>query len=227
LVRAAQRSLRKSRIPVNHEKLKGHKMKMISRFVCATIASMALCQNSMAQFRPPQQPVGVPPNAYQQMDTHSTIDPRILRAQQEAQEAKEKAERFEARKWEYRRTIQERINQNPEWRGLQGYPFVGQQMALEDAAHYFALRDIENPTIAKQWLDFRKAQIQRAMQEEIRTQAIMAAHDTAVAVAAVGAQAVGDEEVKNAGQAAKAGNAAQTLATATSWHYDFLDKFTR
>ena len=168
------------------------------------------------------------------------IDPRILRAQQEAQEAKEKAEKFEAKNWEYRRALRERINQNPEWRGLQGYPLVGQQMALEDAAHYFTLRDMESPAIANQWLQFRKAQIQRAIQEELKTQTVMVVHDTVVAAAAVGARSVGGmasppipvpppkemQEVPT-GQAAKAGNTAQSLGTATSWHYDFLEKLAR
>ena len=201
-------------------------MKTRSWIVCVAATSVAVCQSAFAQFRPPPQPTTVPPEAYRRMDTHSTIDPRILQAQEEARKAKEKAEKFEAKKWEHRRALSERINQNPQWRGLQGYPMVGLRMAQEDAAHYFALRDMESAATANQWLQFRKAQIQKAMQEEIKTQAIMVAHDTVVAAAAAGAQA-GGGTVANVGQAAKGGKTAQSLGTATSWHYDLLEKLTQ
>jgi hypothetical protein len=161
------------------------------------------------------------------MDTRSTIDPRILRGQQEAAEAKDRQRVFVQKAMEYRSQLQQRVNQDRGLYMLNGHDRVGLQLAVKDAAEYFARRDLDGPALAKAWLNVRLQELQQQMTKDKEVNALATIHDTAVIGAAAIAHAATGNEVAGTGQAAKMNKVASGEAVGTKRHYDMLVAFTQ
>jgi len=136
----------------------------------------------------PDEPLYPPPEAWRNMDTHSPIDPRILEFQRRSEEAARKRKVFDKEKATHRGILWARVRKSRAYNPTD----PGVAMAVEDAAHYFALSQTASRDKAKAWLDGRLSRLQTGCDKlKNKTKPIAVAHDTLIAAAALGAGAQG------------------------------------
>lgn len=169
----------------------------------------------------------IPPDAWQRMDTHGQVDPRIMRLQQQQAEEQEKSNLIAAKKNEYAPLLWQRVNQNPEWRYANGYPRAGIASAVADASHYMALRDIEGESTSRQWLQRRMSEIEATLRQQQNPNVLAIVHDTVVVGAALAGRGSQEKAPLGIGQAAGMNKAANSSASITVYHYDVLRVLTQ
>jgi hypothetical protein len=130
------------------------------------------------------EPLYPPPEAWQNMDTRSPIDPRILEFRRRSEEAAKKRKILDQAKAKHRDILWNRVRRSKSYDPTD----PGVIMAVEDVAHYFALSQTASREEAKAWLDNRLFRLQTAHEKlKNKTQPIAVAHDTIIAAAALGA----------------------------------------
>lgn len=144
--------------------------------------------SGLRQIKLPEHPLHPPPEAWRNMDTHSPVDPRILEHRMRAEEAAKRQKVLDDAKAKHRASLWEGVRKSRQYNPSD----PGVAMAVEDAAHYFALRQTESEDQAKAWLSARLSSLQEGYENlENRTHPVAVAHDTVIAVAALGAGASG------------------------------------
>jgi hypothetical protein len=144
--------------------------------------------SGLSQITLPEQPLSPPPEVWRNMDAHSPIDPRILEHRMRAEEAAKRQKVFDDAKAKHRASLWEGVRKSRQYNLSD--PAVA--MAVEDAAHYFALRQTESDDQAKTWLNARLSSLQEGYERlESKTQPMAVAHDTLIASAALAAGAKG------------------------------------
>jgi len=103
------------------------------------------------------------------MDTHSPIDPRVLEAQRQAQEAAKRQQRFDAIKIRYAQALWQRVHKN---RSLYLRNRAAQAAAVSDGAHYLALRDVDGHAAASVWIRSRQNAIRQVTKKSERNIAV-------------------------------------------------------
>ncbi|MGD0651825.1 MAG: hypothetical protein ABSA97_11920 [Verrucomicrobiia bacterium] len=211
--------------------------------------SVIRAQNSYGGFQRPQQWSAtnlltrppVPPDAYRNLDNQRMVDPRILEQQYLAQQAREKQQRFEAVKQEYKQVVMQKVKANPALWRIWGQGSVPLVQAMDHAATYYARKQVDGPEIAERWLSATKESLRTESQRMVGTEAILAAHDSVVAgAAAVAGQQMtpvtpdviqGEQEQQSVvkpgvGQAASVAQQAESLSSGLAAALRYLEQLT-
>jgi hypothetical protein len=133
----------------------------------------------------------VPPDAWQNMDNQRMIDPRVLEQQRLSQLARERQQRFEVVRREYKQVVMQKVRANPALWGIWGQGSVPLVQAMDYAATYYARQQVDGTEIAERWLSATKESLRTESQRMVGTEAILAVHDTAVA----GATAIAGQQM--------------------------------
>lgn len=173
-----------------------------------------------------QQSQPVPSDAYHRIDTHSQIDPNFLRAQQDAEKAREKARQVEAIMKDKEYQLLAKSDADP-W--LRQHP---NRAALSAAVYIVAtnqtISQLQGSAAAENYILSEKRAIRAEIERLKKTQMIMAANDTFVAGSAAIAGKQPDGVIpQGTGTAAGAAGATGSVIAGLESELEMIDKLMR